>query len=554
MNKHDAPYGSTASRRQVAEMTQPVANADELSAIARLGAVLERTAAVRGERDLPGVLDEIATAVCDSLGYRTAVINLYRPAFDDFLTSTVHGSDASRETLLGTESRMETWSPLLDERFNCRGAYLIPDEEFDWDTLGVETYVPDIEEPDDPDGWRAGDALFVPLRGRDGGLLGMLSVDEPLTCRRPRDSELDALVAIAQHAALAIRIAQETAADVQHQRMLEGVLDVSARLTGAADTEAVLQAVCDGIRDALAFDKVMIGLTGESGQLIPVATAGWDIGASALAEGITLDDLEPLFTPQFELAGCYLVSHHAAQAHLDDSAMSYRSALNGRGPHAWSRHWLLVPLDDGTGHRLGMIWVDDPRDRLLPTRARLQALRLFANQAVAALQSADQVVQLRHEATHDPLTGVANRRAFFARLDQEVARAERHGGTFALVLCDMDSLKQVNDTHGHDAGDRVLRLLANVLRAGLRRSDDAYRLGGDEFALMLADADRADADQVVERLETALAGTSHAPGGPIRASFGIATFAAGDEAESLMMDADEALYLAKRVRLAARTT
>src|ERR1700741_4385613 len=158
-------------------MTPQVANADELSAIARLGAVLERTAAVRGERDLPGVLDEIAAAVCESLGYRTAVINIYRPAFDDFLTSTVHGSQASRDMLLGSESRMETWSPLLDERFNRRGAYLIPDEEFDWDTLGVETYVPDIEDPADPDGWHAGDALFVPLRGRDGWLLGMLSVD-----------------------------------------------------------------------------------------------------------------------------------------------------------------------------------------------------------------------------------------------------------------------------------------------------------------------------------------------------------------------------------------
>lgn len=553
MRNHDAPYGLPASRLQVAEVTQPLADADELSAIARLGVVLERTAAVRGERDLPVVLDEIAAAVCEALGYRTAVINLYRPAFDDFVTTTVHGSEASRDTLLGTESRMETWSPLLNERFDRRGAFLIPDEEFDWDTLGVETYVPDIDEPEDPDGWRAGDALFVPLRGRDGGLLGMLSVDEPLTCRRPGESELNALVAIAQHAALAIRIAQETAADVQHQRMLEGVLDVSARLTGAGDTDAVLQAVCDGIRDALAFDKVMIGLTGESGQLIPVATAGWDLGATGLAADVTLDDLEPLFSPQFELAGCYLVSHDAALAHLDQDAIRYRSAMNGRGPHAWSRHWLLVPLDDSDGHRLGMIWVDDPRDRLLPTRARLQALRLFANQAVAALRSAHQVVQLRHEATHDPLTSLANRRAFFARLDQEVARSERHDGTFALVLCDMDSLKQVNDTHGHDAGDTVLCMLARVLRAGLRRSDEAYRLGGDEFALMLADADRHDADQVVERLQVALAGTGHAPGGLIRACFGVAVFAAGEQAESLMTEADEALYLAKRVR-PARTT
>jgi diguanylate cyclase (GGDEF)-like protein len=323
---------------------------------------------------------------------------------------------------------------------------------------------------------------------------------------------------------------------------------VSARLAGAGDTDAVLQAVCDGIRDALEFDKVMIGLTGESGQLIPVATAGWGSDATVFAEGMTLDDLEPLLGSQFELAGCYLVSQAAAMAHLDERAMHYRSALNGRGPHAWSRHWLLVPLDDRDGQRLGMIWVDDPRDRLLPTRARLQALRLFANQAVAALRSAHRVGLLHHEATHDALTGLANRRAFFARLDQEVARAERHGGTFALVLCDMDGLKAVNDTHGHEAGDRVLCMLANVLRAGLRRSDEAYRVGGDEFALVLADADRQDAENVVERLREGLAATERAPGGVIRACFGLAVHQSGEQAEGLMTEADEELYVAKRVR------
>ena len=128
-----------------------------------------------------------------------------------------------------------------------------------------------------------------------------------------------------------------------------------------------------------------------------------------------------------------------------------------------------------------MIWVDDPRDRLLPTRARLQALRLFANQAVAALQAADQTVRLRHEATHDTLTGLPNRRAFRRRLAREIEAGDR----FALVLCDMDNLKVLNDTLGHEAGDRALQMLASALRSRLRRSDEAYRLGGDEFGIVL---------------------------------------------------------------------
>jgi diguanylate cyclase (GGDEF)-like protein len=188
--------------------------------------------------------------------------------------------------------------------------------------------------------------------------------------------------------------------------------------------------------------------------------------------------------------------------------------------------------------------VDDPRDRLLPTRARLQTLRLFANQAVAALQTADRAVRLRHEALHDALTGLPNRRAFLARLTREVARAD---GQLAVILCDMDNLKLVNDRHGHHAGDRALKALADALRKGLRRSDDAYRLGGDEFAVVLGGASRLDAERVAKRLQRELA-AQRAAGQNIEASFGIAALERGETPEELMARADELLYLAKRRR------
>jgi diguanylate cyclase (GGDEF)-like protein len=191
-----------------------------------------------------------------------------------------------------------------------------------------------------------------------------------------------------------------------------------------------------------------------------------------------------------------------------------------------------------------MIWVDDPRDRLLPTRARLQALRLFANQAVAALRAADQTVRLRHEATHDTLTGLPNRRAFRRRLAREIDTGDR----FALVLCDMDNLKLVNDTHGHEVGDLALQMLASALRSGLRRSDEAYRLGGDEFGVVLPEASQIDAERVMRRLREAVASGMLASGDRIEASFGIAVLQPGDDATRLVARADEALYSAKRQR------
>jgi diguanylate cyclase (GGDEF)-like protein len=278
--------------------------------------------------------------------------------------------------------------------------------------------------------------------------------------------------------------------------------------------------------------------------LVPKASAGWVATESSVSNAITLDALSPLLTNEFEIAGCYLVPTEVAEERLGRLPREYDSELYGRGPHAWSRHWLIVPLTEPQGRRRGLIWVDDPRDRLLPTRARLQALRLFANQAVAALQSADQALKLRHEATHDPLTGLLNRRAFRARLAREAAEPDAR---FAVVLCDMDNLKRVNDTLGHEAGDLALRLLGEALRTGLRR-DDAYRLGGDEFAVVLAEANSADAERVIHRLQHAVSRAAREPLDLIEASFGLAVYDPGESPDRLVARADQVLYGAKRRR------
>ena len=515
-----------------------------LAMLARLGAMFERTASVRGEDDLQDVLQDVARTIGEVLGYRAVVVNVYRPAFDDMFTAAAVGSADSLEQLLGSSSPNETWTPLFTPRFERSGAYFIPDGEFDWEGLGVETYVPDLPPSDDPDAWLPGDALFVPLRDARSEILGVISVDEPVTGRRPSADELEALVTISRHAALAFQIAQNSANDVQHQRMLERVLEVSARLAEAQDVDAVLQAVCDGIEDALGFDKVVIELAdGRDQPLLPVAASGWPMDGSAVSHGATLAMLESLFTPEFEVAGCYLLPAEVAETRLGEDAVPYRSELKGHGPHAWTRHWLLVPLIEGD-RWIGLIWVDDPRDRLLPTRARLQALRLFANQAVAALRAADTAVQLRHEATHDTLTGLPNRRAFRRRLVREIDS----GTGFAVVLCDMDNLKTLNDTKGHEAGDRALQALANALRSQLRRSDEAYRIGGDEFAVVLPGANRLDAERVMHRLRDAVAASTPERGDPIDASFGVGVYEPGDDPERLVARADEALYQAKRRR------
>ena len=355
-----------------------------LSTLRHLRGLLEVSHRVRDERDLNRLVDRIAETISESLGFATVAINLYRPAEGDFRVSTVHGNAPARDALLGSTRPAHAWEPFLVDRFHRRGAYLIPHDEIDWER--VPSYVPDVPISDDPDAWHPEDALIVPMRGADGTLLGMVSVDEPASGLRPGDEELEVLVAFAEHVAAAIEAAQDAAVAARDRLALARLLDVSASLVELDSADAVLDAVARGIRDALGFEKVAVCLAEEDG-FVPRGLAGWEPGAEGLDFAIAPADLERLLVPEFELEGCYLIENDVARA-LVGNASPYSSQRGGAGPRAWSHHWLLVPLADRDGRSHGFVWVDDPTDSLLPSPERLQALRTFANQATTALRAA----------------------------------------------------------------------------------------------------------------------------------------------------------------------
>jgi diguanylate cyclase (GGDEF)-like protein len=492
---------------------------------------------VRASEELPGLLDAIARTIAESLGYKTVVINLYRPAWNDFRVTTVHGSEAAREALLGQVRMISEWESLLTEQFERRGAYDVPAGAYDWSKAGPN-YTPDAIAVDDEGAWHPEDALFLPMRHTSGHLLGIVSVDEPASRRRPSDEELDVLVSVADHAAFAVQAAQESAESARHRLALEQLLRVSSQLTAEAGADDILRAVCTAVREALGFQNVLALLVDSYGWLDPRAAVGWTLDGP-VSRPIRLADTAPLLDPDFEIEGCYLVPNEEAEKRISREPFVYESQHNGDGPWAWNRHWLVVPLRDGEGETIGMITVDEPEDFLLPANEKLQALRIFANQAATAIMAAKNVKELRFLADHDPLTRLLNRRAFVDRLDGEVARATRYGRSFGLVLCDLDDFKELNDRYGHPAGDEALQRFARTLQAAVRKGDDAFRIGGDEFALVLAEAHEDDAREVVARIAAKTTG--------LRASFGVASCPghAGD-AQVLFRLADEALYEAKR--------
>ena len=157
--------------------------------------------------------------------------------------------------------------------------------------------------------------------------------------------------------------------------------------------------------------------------------------------------------------------------------------------------------------------------------------------------------RLRHLADHDPLTDLLNRRAFDAAVARHVAHGARYGADGALLLCDVDHFKQINDNFGHGAGDRVLVRLAAALRERLRSSDVVARLGGDEFAVLLPHGGEEEAEQVAVQLVEAVRQPvdSGLDTVSITISVGIAAFDDSIRgAEDILSRADAALFNAKR--------
>jgi diguanylate cyclase (GGDEF)-like protein len=509
-----------------------------------LRSLLEITKTVRTGADVDSVVDAIARVVAETLGFQTVVLNVYRPEWDDFCVATVYGNETVRDALLGSVYDWGSWTPLLDDRFARAGAYFIPNEAFDWSQDHGDRFVP-AREPavEGAEVWHPKDELFVPLQDSGGEIVGIMSFGDPLDGRRPDDDQLANAVALASHAALALEAAQERARSQRHQSGLEQLLHVTSQLPQTVSTEAMLRSVCEAVSEALGFDKVLIQLVADgTGRLTPAAAAGFTEDEVEATAALELDRISRLFEPQFEVAGCYLVPCEEGAARVGASQLVYRSVMNGRGPHAWNHHWLVVPLRDAKGDVRGVLWADEPHSRLLPSDHVLQALRIFANHAMEALAAARQLEETRFLADHDPLTRLLNRRALLRELAAEVDD-ER---PLTLVFLDLDNFKNVNDGHGHATGDRVLERIASLLVELVRTGDDAFRVGGDEFALLLRGAGELEAREVVGRIVAAVDGNIHPLVRTLSASFGIAPSAGTKEPEELLRIADEAMYEAKR--------
>jgi diguanylate cyclase (GGDEF)-like protein/PAS domain S-box-containing protein len=474
-----------------------------MTAVRRLYEVSARMGA---GRSLAETLQAVVDGVVDGLGFGIAVLNLRQPD-GKFEVIAVAGSPDAREALLGTVSAADIFDSEFEIADSWGALRFVPHERLpEGEVVG---WVPDVPVSEDPNGWHPLDALFAPLHSPEGELVGMLSVDLPEDQRRPGPIHRELLEIFATQAGLAIDKA----------RLTDQLLAEKARLEASETTfRLVFEGAGNGMA-TIAFDGP------EAGRILRVNDAFCHI------TGYT----------HSQLLGTTFLDYLRDES-LGQTEREIVQLTTGKGPYRFERTFRRT---DGNDIWLGgtAAIVDQGKDQP----------RIILIQIDDVTARKDEERELRHHASHDPLTGLPNRRHLQHRFSAALQRSRQTGRRGVLLFCDLNHFKQVNDKYGHEAGDKALREIADRLLAEVRHGDTVARLGGDEFAILAEDIDGDDLDALIRRIDESISLPLEGIDVPVTASIGtaiVSPYAAS--LDELLRTADNAMYEHKRVHRAER--
>jgi diguanylate cyclase (GGDEF)-like protein len=294
-----------------------------------------------------------------------------------------------------------------------------------------------------------------------------------------------------------------------------------------SDPDEARRTICD----------VAIGVTGASSAALWEADpdgmlrATWTHGRPGISETIGHDQPENGSRVVWRTGRPLFVAEAAGDPHVDQRIL--RDLVGESGDASF----YFQPIGDASGVRGVLVLSWSPMIAELPS-ATAPLLSVLGGEAAMAIQRADLLKQLAELSRTDELTGLPNRRAWEEMLDREMRVARRTGQPLSVVMLDLDFFKAYNDHHGHQGGDRLLWLAANLWRGNLRDTDVLARWGGEEFGLLLPGCDRACARMLVQRLHDL-------PLDGVTFSAGIAEWDETCGSEVLIGRSDAALYAAK---------
>ena len=458
-----------------------VAEADAAAAAELLAHVVRRIAV---SLDLRETLQVVAQAVVDHLGFGAAVVNLIRP--DNVCeAAAVAAPPEAVEAMLGTCASADDVRAVLDACDPWGELRFMDHRKDNGISDPVPRWTPPTAKTDDPGDWHPEDILLAPMKAPDGTLIGMISVDLPASGRHPGPAQRRLLEHFATHAALAI----------EHARIH----------TLMSDSEQLFRAM---------FDRS------------PIAIA-------LMTEDRCVTRVNPACERLLGRTGAELVGRPAVE-------LSPPPRRPGR-PAAPGQYEVYFTRPDGTE-----IWGRVNSTPLVPEERGGSRLILIQVEDITQLRTMQ--AQFAHAASHDQLTGLANRGLVLDRLAEALADTAPPDDRIAVLFCDVDHFKQINDTLGHAAGDQLLTEIGQRLSRATRARDVAGRFGGDEFVIIAYPVAGADeAGRLADRVLRAVCRPVELETGVLlpSLSIGAALSAPGDNPDTLVAAADQALYTAK---------
>lgn len=460
--------------------------------ISQLRQIQQRVRRINAGLSLQDTLQAVVDGVVEVAGFQVAVLNHLQP--DGMLACVaVAGHEDARTKLLGNRTDVCEFEEEFALAEDWGALCFVPHERLPVDVQPTG-WIPHFEMVDEPDAWHPQDALFAPLYCPDNKLIGVLSVDLPSDRRRPGPFQREVLEMYAAHAALAIH----------HARIVD-------KLT--AEEHAF----------RLAFEAAGTGMAVIS--IVPSNSGRYRRVNRAFCEMLGYTEEELLSRSVADIT--HPDDHDADKVHAERAAGGQRLfRVEKRYMHASGGSvWVAVTasiVEDANGPAFAISQIED----------------VGARRAVRE--------QLTRLASRDSLTGLSNRHALYHHLNSLSPGRDDDDGATAVLFCDLDGFKLVNDRFGHAVGDEVLIVIAQRLKAAARRGHLVARLGGDEFILVTP---ATAATTLAGRLLEVVAEPVKVQGHTLRlaCSIGIAaTPSSGIESRQLIHEADLAMYRAKR--------
>jgi len=390
------------------------------------------------------------------------------------------------------------------------------------------------------EGMKAKSMLMLPLFAQER-TIGLIEIFEIKRSRVFKQEEITTVQVLANHAGISLDRADLLAETKQRASELEAIRQASLSLTASLEQEDVFKAIMESAL-RLSHDSMDAHIFIYQDKILTFGAALW-------AEGIKGE----IYTETREDGLTYTVARSGEVVTVEEVTQHSLFKDTDWLKSEWKGSIVGLPLKIGT-RVVGVMNIAYRKPQEF-TKDKLRILGLLADQAALTIVNARLHKMVSKQARTDPLTGLANRRAFDERLDEEIRRSSRYKHPFVIFMMDLDGFKRINDTYGHPTGDKTLRMLGKCFLETVRDTDFVARFGGDEFVMVFPETEKAYAKKVAKKLVQAVNDypfpwKSEKIPLTLSITVGVACYPSdGENAEDLIAAADVALYKVKEGKL-----